>query len=85
MIIHSKLSKMENKILSTCLQENYRNSLGEFSNTSYGVFSVANETGSCLEKYSLKCLSFLFVCFFKKLIRDSRAESVFRLGMFHFL
>ena len=37
LIIHRKLSKMKNKILPTCLQGNYRNSLGEFSNTSYGV------------------------------------------------
>ena len=38
MIIHSNLSKMKNIILPTCLQENYRDSLGELSNTSYGVF-----------------------------------------------
>ena len=31
MIIHSNLSKMKNKILWTCLQGNYRGSLGEFS------------------------------------------------------
>ena len=37
MIIQSNLSKMKNKILPTCLQENYRDSLGDFSNTSYGV------------------------------------------------
>ena len=37
MIIHRKLSKMKNKILPTCLQENYGDSLGEISNTSYGV------------------------------------------------
>ena len=28
---------MKNKILPTCLQGNYGDSLGEFSNTSYGV------------------------------------------------
>ena len=38
MIIHSKLSKMKNKILPTCLLGNYRHSLGEFSNTTYGMF-----------------------------------------------
>ena len=40
MIIHSNLSKMKNKILPTCLQGNYRDSLGEFNNTrmSYGMF-----------------------------------------------
>ena len=38
MIIHRKLSKMKNTILPTCLQGNYRDSLGEFSNiTTYGV------------------------------------------------
>ena len=40
MIIQSNLSKMKNKILTTCLQGNYRDSLGEFSNTSYGVFGT---------------------------------------------
>ena len=40
MIIHSCLSKMKNKILSTCFQGNYIGSLGEFSNTSFGVFGV---------------------------------------------
>ena len=38
MIIHHNLSKIKNTILPTCLQENNRDSLGEFSNTSYGVF-----------------------------------------------
>ena len=37
MIIHRKLSKMKNKILLTCLQGNYGQSLGEFSNISYGL------------------------------------------------
>ena len=37
MIVHCNLSEMKNKILPTCLQGNYRDSLGEFSNTSYGV------------------------------------------------
>ena len=31
---------MKNKILPTCLQGNYRDSLGELSNTSYGVFEA---------------------------------------------
>ena len=43
MIMHRKLSKMKNKILPTCLQGNCTDSLGEFSNTSYGVFGA--ETG----------------------------------------
>ena len=29
---------MKNKILPACLQGNYGDSLGEFSNTSYGIF-----------------------------------------------
>ena len=36
----SDLSNMTDKILPTCLQGNYRYSLGEFSNTSYGVFGA---------------------------------------------
>ena len=38
MIIYSNLAKMEKQILSSCLQGSYRDSLGEFSNASYGVF-----------------------------------------------
>ena len=38
MIIHSNFSKMKNKILPNCLQGIYKDSLGEFSNTSYRVF-----------------------------------------------
>ena len=37
MIIYRKLSKMKNKILPTSLQGNYGDSLGECSNTSYGL------------------------------------------------
>ena len=40
MIIQSNLSKMNNIILATCLQGNYRDRLGEFSYTSYGVFGA---------------------------------------------
>ena len=40
MIIHRKLSKMKNKILPTCLQGNYGDSLGEFIKRSYGVVGV---------------------------------------------
>ena len=39
MIIHSKLLMIKNQILITCLQRNYRDSLREFSNMSYGVFA----------------------------------------------
>ena len=31
---------MHNKFLPTCLQGNFRDSFGEFGNTSYGVFGV---------------------------------------------
>ena len=34
------LFKMKNKILQTCLQGNYRDSLGEFNHISYGVFGA---------------------------------------------
>ena len=37
MIIHCNLSKIKNNILPTCLKGNYRDSLGEFSNMSYGA------------------------------------------------
>ena len=37
-ITHCNLSKMKKKILPTYLQGNNRDSLGEFSNMSYGVF-----------------------------------------------
>ena len=40
MIIHSNLHKMKNKILPTILQGNYSDSLGDFSNTSYGVLGA---------------------------------------------
>ena len=45
MIIHRKLFKMKHKILPTCLQGNYGNSLGEFSNTSYGVIGAERVNG----------------------------------------
>ena len=37
MIIHRKPSKMKDTILPTYLKGNYGDSLGEFSNTSYGT------------------------------------------------
>ena len=40
MIMHNNLPKMKNQILPTCLQRYYRDSLGEFRNTSYGVFGA---------------------------------------------
>ena len=40
---------MKNKILPTCLQGNYGDSLGEFSNTSCGVVGVERV------KYYLTC------------------------------
>ena len=42
-IIHRKLPKMKDKILPTCLQGNYRDSLGEFSNTSYGIIGAERD------------------------------------------
>ena len=38
MIIHNNLFTMKSKFFPTCLQVYYRDSLGEFSNTSAGVF-----------------------------------------------
>ena len=38
--MNRNLSNMKNKVLQTCLQGNYRASLGELSNTSYGVFGA---------------------------------------------
>ena len=40
MIKHSDISKMKNKILPTCLQGNFRDSLREFSNTPNGMFGA---------------------------------------------
>ena len=40
MIKQSNVSKIKDKILPTCLQGNYRHSLGEFSNMSRGVFGA---------------------------------------------
>ena len=37
MIIHRKQSKVKNKFLPTCFHGNYGDSLGEFSNSSYGI------------------------------------------------
>ena len=54
MIIHTNLSKMKNQILPTCLQGNYRDSLGEFSNTSCGVLGFAAKSVSHLLPGSLR-------------------------------
>ena len=44
MCVHlSAPSKMKSKILPTCLQRNYRDSLGEFGNRSYGVFGAERD------------------------------------------
>ena len=37
MIEINKLSKVKSTVITTCLQGNYRDSLGEFSTMSYGV------------------------------------------------
>ena len=52
MIIHNNLSEMKNRILPTCLRGNYRNSLGEFSNTSCGVFGAERVKYTFLCNYS---------------------------------
>ena len=44
LIIHSNLFKLKNKIFPTCLQGNYRERLGEFSITSYGVIEAERVT-----------------------------------------
>ena len=38
--MHGNLSNMKNKSLPNCLQGNYKDNLGEFSNMSYGVFGA---------------------------------------------
>ena len=48
MLVHSNLSKMKNKFLPTCLEENYRDSLGEFRNTSYGTLEAERVKGLLL-------------------------------------
>ena len=57
MIMHSKLCKMKNKILPNCLQENYRDSRGEFNNTSRRVFGAArvSEKRLLLSSVQLNC------------------------------
>ena len=50
MIMYSILSKMKNKILPTCLQRNYRNSLREFSKTLYGVLGA--EKVNCVGQFA---------------------------------
>ena len=40
MVIYRNISKMKNKILPTSLRGNFRDSLGEFSNVSYGMFGA---------------------------------------------
>ena len=42
---------MKNKILPTCLQGNYGDSLGEFSNTSYGAFEAERVEGVHRDTY----------------------------------
>ena len=44
MSMHSNMSKMKKKILSACLQENYQDSLGEFSKMSWhGMFGAERD------------------------------------------
>ena len=54
MIIQINLSKMKNKILPTCLQRYYRDSSGEFGNTSYhSSFDVLHLWLTGLIRYDL--------------------------------
>ena len=65
MVIHTycNLSKMKNKILLTCLQGNYRDSLGEFSNMSYGVFMAERYSISKVLQCSvLNCILSVMIC-----------------------
>ena len=39
---------MKNKFLSSCSQGNYRDSLGDFSNASYGLFGAERVEGCIL-------------------------------------
>ena len=56
LITHSNLSQMKNKILPTCLQGNYGDSLGEFSNASYFVFGAERgKTAEQKTKLSMAC------------------------------
>ena len=65
MINNNNLFKMKNKTLPTCLQGNYRDSLGEFSNTSYGMF-VADH-----ERFRLR---FIIVIIFCVMIEQASAQ-----------
>ena len=56
MIICSNLSKMKNKTLPTCLEQNCRYSSGEFSNTSYGMFEAKRvKTKAFTKPYPPSC------------------------------
>ena len=61
MIKHRNISKIKNKILPTCLQANHRDSLGEFSNTSYDVFWAEGQSIGLREKQ--KYLKYFFFQF----------------------
>ena len=65
MINNNNLFKMKNKTLPTCLQGNYRDSLGEFSNRSYGMF-VADH-----ERFRLR---FIIVIIFCVMIEQASAQ-----------
>ena len=54
MIIQSNFTKMKNIILPICLQGNYRDSLGEFSNTSYGAFGAETDIHFCAQYHNPK-------------------------------
>ena len=54
MIIHGNFYKTKNKTLPTCLQGNYQHSLGEFSNTSYGLYGAERVLVSISTKIRVK-------------------------------
>ena len=56
MITHSSLFKMKNKVSPTCLQGKCRDSLGEFSNTSYDVLRLRELKTSPKLDAVAKCL-----------------------------
>ena len=61
LIIHNKLSKMKSKILTACLQGNYRNILGEFSNTSLIPYFSDYKSTRCISRpLFLSCKMMIF-------------------------
>ena len=74
MIIHSNLPKMKINNLPTCLQGNYRDSSGEFCNTTYGVFVAGRVRHFVIFKIFITslcwwyCVKLINSSFFEKLL-----------------